>query len=86
MTAQIAAYGRLVETDKERHHITMRRLECCRKAQRPPEPPDNYGDLKKAVDRTYAEMGMDGAGDEIWRNYQDSQSHIRSNPAFCHVL
>ncbi|EJE92850.1 transcriptional regulator PchE, partial [Escherichia coli O111:H11 str. CVM9455] len=48
----------LVETDKERHHITMRRLECCRKAQRPPEPPDNYGDLKKAVDRTYAEMGI----------------------------
>ncbi|MDI0511149.1 PerC family transcriptional regulator, partial [Escherichia coli] len=26
----------------------------------------------KAVDRTYAEMGIDGAGDEIWRNYQDS--------------
>ncbi|MBF5186256.1 PerC family transcriptional regulator, partial [Escherichia coli] len=24
----------LVETDKERHHITMRRLECSRKAQR----------------------------------------------------
>ncbi|QRP55130.1 PerC family transcriptional regulator [Escherichia coli] len=61
----------LVETDKERHHITMRRLECSKKAQRPPEPPDNYGDLKKAVDRTYAEMGMDGAGNEIWRNYQD---------------
>ncbi|HHQ9226770.1 TPA: PerC family transcriptional regulator [Escherichia coli] len=62
----------LVETDKERHHITMRRLECSRKVQRAPEPPDNFGDLKKAVDRTYAEMGIDGAGDEIWRNYQDS--------------
>ncbi|EPA8581239.1 PerC family transcriptional regulator, partial [Escherichia coli] len=24
------------------------------------------------VNRTYAEMGIDGAGDEIWRNYQDS--------------
>lgn len=40
--------------------------------RRAPEPPDNFGDLKKAVDRTYAEMGIDGAGDEIWRNYQDS--------------
>ncbi|MCM5477618.1 PerC family transcriptional regulator, partial [Escherichia coli] len=28
--------------------------------------------LKKAVDSTYAEMGIDGAGDEIWRNYPDS--------------
>nr|MCD4206457.1 PerC family transcriptional regulator [Escherichia coli] len=27
----------LVETDKERHQVTMRRLECSRKAQRPPE-------------------------------------------------
>ncbi|HAZ3608124.1 TPA: PerC family transcriptional regulator [Escherichia coli] len=63
---------RLVETDKERAQVAMRRLECSRKAQRPPELPDNFGDLKKAVDRTYAEMGMDGAGDEIWRNYQDS--------------
>ncbi|WP_150387978.1 PerC family transcriptional regulator, partial [Escherichia coli] len=25
-----------------------------------------------AVDRTYAEMGMDGVSDEIWRNYTDS--------------
>ncbi|EOT2309689.1 PerC family transcriptional regulator, partial [Escherichia coli] len=25
-----------------------------------------------AVNRTCAEMGIDGAGDEIWRNYQDS--------------
>ncbi|HBD0651743.1 TPA: PerC family transcriptional regulator, partial [Escherichia coli] len=23
-------------------------------------------------DRTYAEMGMDGVSDEIWRNYTDS--------------
>ncbi|EMQ7515384.1 PerC family transcriptional regulator, partial [Escherichia coli] len=23
-------------------------------------------------DRTYAEMGIDGAGDEVWRNYPDS--------------
>ncbi|MGK3687164.1 PerC family transcriptional regulator, partial [Escherichia coli] len=36
-----------------------------------PEPPDNFGDLRKAVDRTYAEMGIDGVSDEIWRNYQD---------------
>ncbi|EOZ6928436.1 PerC family transcriptional regulator, partial [Escherichia coli] len=28
-------------------------------------------DLRKAVDRTYAEMGIDGVSDEIWRNYQD---------------
>ncbi|ENZ5966914.1 PerC family transcriptional regulator, partial [Escherichia coli] len=27
---------------------------------------------RKAVDRTYAEMGMDGVSDEIWRNYTDS--------------
>ncbi len=40
--------------------------------QRPPEPPDNFGDLRKAVDRTYAEMGIDGVSDEIWCNYQDS--------------
>ncbi|GAA0047558.1 hypothetical protein OkiPb00406_42230 [Escherichia coli] len=62
----------LVETDKERHQVTMRRLECSRKAQKPPEPPDNFGDLRKAVDRTYAEMGIDGVSDEIWRNYPDS--------------
>ena len=62
----------LVETDKERHQVTMRRLECSRKAQRPPEPPDNFGDLRKAVDRTYAEMGIDGVSDEIWRNYPGS--------------
>ena len=49
----------LVETDKERHHITMRRLECSRKAQRPPEPPtENYADLRNAVNRTYADMGL----------------------------
>ncbi|EPH6731638.1 PerC family transcriptional regulator, partial [Escherichia coli] len=23
-------------------------------------------------DRTYAEMGIDGVSDEIWRNYPDS--------------
>lgn len=51
----------LVETDKERHQVTMRRLECSRKAQKPPEPPDNFGDLRKAVDRTYAEMGIRNA-------------------------
>ncbi|EOW6902583.1 PerC family transcriptional regulator, partial [Escherichia coli] len=62
----------LVETDKERHQVTMRRLECSRKAQKPPEPPDNFRDLRKAVDRTYAEMGIDGVSDEIWRNYPDS--------------
>ncbi|EOX8194010.1 PerC family transcriptional regulator, partial [Escherichia coli] len=27
---------------------------------------------RNAVNRTCAEMGIDGAGDEIWRNYQDS--------------
>ncbi|MCW3359884.1 PerC family transcriptional regulator [Escherichia coli] len=42
-----------------------------RKAQKPPEPPDNFGDLRKAVDRTYAEMGIDGVSDEIWRKCQD---------------
>ncbi|EGG0481015.1 PerC family transcriptional regulator [Escherichia coli] len=61
----------LVETDKERAQAAARRLECSRKAQRPPEPPDDLGALKKAVNRTCAEMGIDGAGDEIWRNYQD---------------
>ncbi|EER5711375.1 PerC family transcriptional regulator [Escherichia coli] len=45
----------LVETDKERHQVTMRRLECSRKAQRPPE---NYADLRNAVNRTYADMGL----------------------------
>ncbi|EHL6283973.1 TPA: PerC family transcriptional regulator [Escherichia coli] len=34
--------------------------------------PTNWQDMRKAVNRTYAEMGIDGAGDEIWRNYQDS--------------
>ncbi|EHB4371837.1 PerC family transcriptional regulator [Escherichia coli] len=62
----------LVSTDKEREQVAKRRAECIRKAQRPPEPPDNYGHLKKAVDRTYAEMGIDGVSDEIWRNYPDS--------------
>ncbi|STE56014.1 putative transcriptional activator (PerC family) from phage origin [Escherichia coli] len=50
----------LVETDKERHQVTMRRLECSRKAQRPPEPPtENYADLRNAVNRTYADMGAE---------------------------
>ncbi|EOM6395484.1 PerC family transcriptional regulator, partial [Escherichia coli] len=30
-----------------------------RKAQRPPEPPtENYADLRNAVNRTYADMGL----------------------------
>lgn len=49
----------LVETDKEREHITMRRLECCRKSTRPALGPDNFSDIKKAADRVYAEMGLD---------------------------
>ncbi|HEA6342407.1 TPA: PerC family transcriptional regulator [Escherichia coli] len=62
----------LVETDKERAQVAARRLECSSKAQRTPEPPDDLGALKKAVNRTYAEMGIDGVSDEIWRNYPDS--------------
>ncbi|EMW3201573.1 PerC family transcriptional regulator [Escherichia coli] len=59
----------LVETDKERAQVAMRRLECSRKAQRPPEPPDGFGALKRSVDRTEKQMGIDGIGKTIWRNY-----------------
>ncbi|EOO2582902.1 PerC family transcriptional regulator [Escherichia coli] len=51
----------LVETNRERERVAMRRAECYGKAQRPPEPPEeNYADLRKAVNRTYAEMGIGG--------------------------
>ncbi|EEQ1892108.1 PerC family transcriptional regulator [Escherichia coli] len=58
----------LVETDKERHHVAMRRLECSRKAQRPPEPPDDFGALKRSVDRTYAEMGLSKLAEQEYQN------------------
>ncbi|ELR9043105.1 TPA: PerC family transcriptional regulator [Escherichia coli] len=48
----------------------MRRLECSRKAQRPPKQPDNLEDLKRSLKRTEKEMGIDGIGKSVWRNYQ----------------
>ena len=59
----------LVSTDKEREQVAMRRLECSRKAQRPPEPPDDLGALKRSVNRTEKQMGIAGIGKAIWRNY-----------------
>ncbi|EFF8931549.1 PerC family transcriptional regulator [Escherichia coli] len=60
----------LVETDKERHQVTMRRLECSRKAQRPPEPPtENYADLRNAVNRTYADMGLSKLAEKEYQNH-----------------
>ncbi len=59
----------LVSTDKERAQVAMRRLECSRKAQRPPEPPDDLGALKRSVNRTEKQMGIAGIGKAIWRNY-----------------
>ncbi|EEV1983510.1 PerC family transcriptional regulator [Escherichia coli] len=44
----------LVETDKERHQVTMRRLECSRKAQKPPEP--SIGSLVRSY--LLAALGM----------------------------
>ncbi|EPW6243616.1 PerC family transcriptional regulator, partial [Escherichia coli] len=38
----------LVETDRERERVAMRRAECYRKTQRPPEQPDDLGGLKRA--------------------------------------
>ncbi|MDM8921275.1 PerC family transcriptional regulator, partial [Escherichia coli] len=56
--------------DKERYYISMRRLECSRKAQRPPKQTDNLEDLKWSLKRTEKEMGIDGIGKSVWRNYQ----------------
>ncbi|EIG8000845.1 PerC family transcriptional regulator [Escherichia coli] len=60
----------LVETDRERERVAMRRAECSRKAQRPPEQPDDLGGLKRAIKRTEKEMGISGRGKKIWRSYQ----------------
>ncbi|WP_260837317.1 PerC family transcriptional regulator, partial [Escherichia coli] len=57
----------LVSTDKEREQVAMRRLECSLKAQRPPEPPDDLGALKRSVNRTEKQMGIAGIGKAIWR-------------------
>lgn len=59
----------LVSTDKERAQVAMRRLECSQKAQRPPQPPDDLGALKRSVNRTEKQMGIAGIGKAIWRNY-----------------
>ncbi|HGC4825249.1 TPA: PerC family transcriptional regulator [Escherichia coli] len=60
---------RLVSTDKEREQVAMRRLECSQKAQRPPEPPDDLGALKEAINRTHTGMGLQKPGGEMFRNY-----------------
>lgn len=52
----------LVETDRERERVAMRRAECYGKTQRPPEQPDDLGGLKRAIKRTEKEMGIDGRG------------------------
>ncbi len=68
--ARWAEVMHLVKTDEERHYAAMRRLECSGKAQRPPERPDNLEDLKRSLKRTEKEMGIDGIGKSLWRNYQ----------------
>ena len=73
---------RLVSTDKEREQGAMRRLECSLKAQRPPEPPDDLGALKRSVDRTENPMGIAGNGKAIGRNDPQKCANSRSNPAF----
>lgn len=60
----------LVETDRERERVAMRRAECYGKTQRPPEQPDDLCGLKRAIKRTEKEMGIDGRGKKIWRSYQ----------------
>ncbi|EHM3032313.1 PerC family transcriptional regulator, partial [Escherichia coli] len=67
--ARWAEVMQLVNTDKEREQVAMRRAECIHKAARPPARQDNFGALKEAVNRTHAVMGMEDAGKSVWRNY-----------------
>ena len=68
--ARWAEVMQLVNTDKEREQVAKRRAECICKAARPPVPSDNFGALKKSIERTEKEMGTGGIGKSIWRNYQ----------------
>ncbi|EHC5799865.1 PerC family transcriptional regulator [Escherichia coli] len=59
----------LVSTDKERDQVAKRRAECIRRATRPPVTADDFGALKLSIDRAEKQMGIDGTGKSIWRNY-----------------
>ncbi|MXF07405.1 PerC family transcriptional regulator [Escherichia coli] len=59
----------LVKGDKERAKIAQRRAECIRKAARPRVLLDDYGSLKKAVDRVHANMGLRKPHGGSFRNY-----------------
>jgi len=60
----------LVDGDKERELVAKRRSECIRKAARPPARQENLGELRKAISRTHAGMGLHRPGGEMFRNYQ----------------
>lgn len=60
------------ETDSEREEAARRRAWCISKTRREPERQVTFGDVKKAADRTLAEMGIDPQ--EEWRNYSFSDA------------
>ena len=62
---------RVNSTDGEREQVAKRRAECLRKAARPPVTPDNFGALKKAINRTHTGMGLHQPNGKAFRKYPD---------------
>ncbi|WP_440939721.1 PerC family transcriptional regulator [Escherichia coli] len=60
------------ETDRERKEAAERRARCIRKSRSMPEQFVTFGDVKKAADRTLAEMGINPQDE--WRNYSFSDA------------
>ncbi|HHZ0874751.1 TPA: PerC family transcriptional regulator [Escherichia coli] len=60
------------ETDREREEAARRRAICIIKSRRMPEQFVTFGDVKKAADRTLAEMGINPQDE--WRSYSFSDA------------
>lgn len=59
----------LVDSDKEREHAVKRRSECIRKALRPKVKPENYVDIREAINRVHVDMGLRDTSKAIFRAY-----------------
>ncbi|EPZ6659585.1 PerC family transcriptional regulator [Escherichia coli] len=60
-----------VEGDKEREEIAKRRAECIHKAARPRQKAEAPEGLKKAINRTYNQMGLQRPHGGTFSNYQN---------------
>lgn len=61
----------LADDDKAREQAVKRCAECIRRAARPPAMSDNFGALKKAINRTHTGMGLHQPNGKAFRKYPD---------------